>query len=107
MTNELQLTIPDLKGSEANQEIEHLKEYLKINYDIDSKIIKENPNTMDLGTVLQIGLVMAPTIAIGLANYIGRLQGKSIVASNGITQKKIEGKNLSSKDIEKILNELK
>ncbi|MCF0072466.1 hypothetical protein LZD49_18435 [Dyadobacter sp. CY261] len=99
----IQISFPGLPTGQSNDEIESLKTFILNNYGVDSKRKKEELDTMDLGTVLEIFTVGAlPTIAIGIAHYIERLQGKTVKIVYG--DKSLEGKNLSSKDIENVLN---
>jgi len=103
MEKTFEIQFSDASTAEANQLAQELKAYLVTYENIDGEIKKENDQTQDVGTILQIVLGSAAFIAFikGLSNWLLKKQSRKItIRKNG----DVIGENLSSGDLEKILD---
>ncbi|WP_143822159.1 hypothetical protein [Mucilaginibacter pedocola] len=93
----------DATTAEANKLATELQYFLDQTVNIKSTITKERIDTQDAGTILiaALGTSAVTTLIKGLMNWLLKTQSRKItIKKNG----EIIGENLTSKDIERILD---
>jgi hypothetical protein len=106
MNQEINITIDNASPAEAAQLILDLQAYLLSVEDVSSVITKENDDTQDFGATLVIllGSTSITALISGLSNWLVKKQERKLtIKSDG----EIIGENLSSGDIERILESIK
>ena len=106
MNTNITLDFPEVAPAEATQLAEDLREYLLRTNNIEGNVVKERSDTQDAGSILTIILGAGSTLAIakGIGYWIKMQAGKKVrIKETG----EIIGENLSTKDIELILQKVK
>lgn len=106
MENTILINFPDISPAEGSLLAMELRDYIGRNTSITPEIIKSSNDTMDFGATISIILGASSTIALAkaLGNWVQLHQRKkiNIKSANG----EISGENLSSKDVQRILEKI-